>query len=112
MLGEGHILIYGTLQIGHTIHEGHQRLQCWQFPDKKCYGFNQAWKDFVFTCPPGVERFVLSPDNVWYGLTSLLKLLFTLSVYIDGPWQAEPVELECADVLFCSEIKLEPSGMP
>jgi hypothetical protein len=27
MLGEGHIRIFGTLQIGHTIHEGHQRLQ-------------------------------------------------------------------------------------
>ena len=24
MLGEGHIRIYGTLQIGHTVHEGHQ----------------------------------------------------------------------------------------
>ena len=85
MLGEGHILIYGTLQIGHTIHEGHQRLQCsgWPFPDnsdKKYCGFNR--EDFVFTRPPGVERFVLSPDNVWYGL---LKLLFTLSVHIDGP---------------------------
>ena len=48
MLGEGHIRIYGTLQIGHTIHEGHQRLQCWPFPDK-------TYEDFVFTLPPGVE---------------------------------------------------------
>ena len=87
MLGEGHIRIYGTLQIGHTIHEGHQRLQCWPFPDKKYYGFNR--EDFVFTRPPGVERgFVLNPDNVWY---CRLKLLFTLSVQIDG--QDKPVEL-------------------
>ena len=104
MLGEGHIRIYGTLQIGHTIHEGHQRLQCWPFSDKKYYGFNR--EDFVFTRPPGVERFVLSPDNVWYGR---LKLLFTLSVHIDE--QVEPAELECAYVSFCYEIKLEPSGM-
>ena len=31
MLGEGHIRIW-KLQIGHTIHDGHQRLQCWPFP--------------------------------------------------------------------------------
>ena len=65
MLGEGHIRIYGTLQIGHTIHEGHQRLQCWPFPDKKYYGFNR--EGIVFTRPPGVERFVLEPRQrmVW-----------------------------------------------
>ena len=67
---------YGTLQIGHTIHEGHQRLQYWPFSDKTYYGFNR--EDFVFTRPPGVERFVLSPDNVWYGQ---LKLLFTPRLY-------------------------------
>ena len=32
-----------------------------------------------------------------------LKLLFTLSVHIDG--QVEPVELECAYIWFCYEIK-------
>ena len=83
---------------------GTQRLQCWPFPGKKYYGFNR--EDFVFTRPPGVERFVLSPDNVWY---CRLKLLFTLYVHIDG--QDEPVELECAYVSFCYEIKLEPSGV-
>ena len=51
------------------------------------------------------ERFVLSPDNVWYGR---LKLLFTMSVKIDG--QEEPVDIECACISFCYEIKLEPSG--
>ena len=79
MLGEGHIRIYGTLQIGHTIHEGHPRLQCWPFSYKTYSGFNR--EDSVFTRPPGVERFVLSPDNVWY---DRLKLLFTLSVHVDG----------------------------
>ena len=103
ILGEGHLCIYGTLQIGHTVHEGHQRLQCWPFTGKKYYGFNR--EDFVFTRPPWVERFVLSPDNVWYGR---LKLLFTLYVQIDG--QDVPVELECAYVS-CYEIKLEPSGV-
>ena len=59
----------------------------------------------MFTRPPGVERFVLSPDNVWYGR---LKLLFTMSVQIDG--REDPVDIECAYVAFCYEIKLEPSG--
>ena len=59
----------------------------------------------MFTRLPGVERFVLSLDNVWYGR---LKLLFTISVKIDG--QDEPVDLECAYVAFCYEIKLDPSG--
>ena len=52
------------------------------------------------------KRFMLSQDNVCYGHW---KLLFTLSVHIDG--QAKPTELECAYVSFCYEIKLEPSGM-
>ena len=98
MLGEGHIRIYGTLQVGHTTHEGHQRLQCWPFPYKR------TWSSLA---RPGVERSVLSLDNVWNGR---LKLLFTLSVHIDG--QAEPsIVLECAYVSFCYEIKLEPSDM-
>jgi hypothetical protein len=50
--------------------------------------------------------FVLNTDNIWYGH---LKLLFTTSVKIDG--KEEPVDMECACVSFCYEIKLEPSGM-
>ena len=73
--------------------------ECWPFPYKKYHGFNR--EDSFFTRPPGIERFVPSPDNVWYGR---LKHLFTLSVHIDE--QAEPVELECAYVSFCYEIKL------
>ena len=56
--------------------------------------------------PPGVELFVLSPKNVWY---LRLKLLFTMTVKIDG--QQEPVDIECVYVSFCYEMKLEPSGM-
>ena len=63
-------------------------------------------EDFVFTRPPGVELFVLSPDNVWY---CRLKLLFSMTVKIDG--QREPVDIKCSYVSFCYEIKLEPSGM-
>ena len=115
MQGEGHISMFGTLQIGHTTHEGHQRLQCWPFANMAYHGYNS--EDFVFTRPSGVERFVLggrtvcaaeivlSPDNVWYGK---LKLLFTMSVKIDG--QEEPVDIGCAYFSFCYKIKLEPSG--
>ena len=56
-----------------------------------------------------VEMILLALDclccHVWYGR---LKLLFTMSVKIDG--QEEPVDIECAYVSFCYEIKLEPSG--
>ena len=54
-------------------------------------GFNR--EDCVFVRPPGVEKFSLGPDNVWYGR---LKLIFTLSVKIDG--QDDPVQLECGSV--------------
>ena len=79
MLGEGHIRIFGTLQIGHMVHNGHQRLQCWPFPKRTYHGYIR--EDFFFTRPPGVGRFVLSQDNVWYGR---LKHLFTISIKIDG----------------------------
>jgi hypothetical protein len=52
-----------------------------------------------------VEQFVLSADNVWYGR---LKLLFKIYVKVDG--KDEPVEIECAYVAFCYDIKLEASG--
>jgi hypothetical protein len=52
-----------------------------------------------------VEKFSLGPDNVWYGR---LKLIFTLSVKIDG--QDDPVQLECAYISFFYDIRLEPSG--
>ena len=72
------------------------------FSQRTYHGYQE---DLDFTRPPGVEHLVLSPDNVWYGR---LKLLFSMSVKIDG--QEEPVDIECAYVSFCYEIELEPSG--
>ena len=62
----------------------------------------------AFTRPPGIEHFVLGPDNlnIWY---SRLKLLFSISVEIDG--QEDAVDIKCAYVSFCYEIRQEPSGM-
>ena len=97
-------MMFRTLEVGHTKYPGVQRLQCWPFADQKFYGYNR--EDFVFVRPPGVERFVRSPDNMWYGR---LRLLFKIAAKIDG--QVEPVNVECAYVSFCYEIKLEPSGM-
>ena len=59
----------------------------------------------VFVRPPGVNRFDLTPDNVWYGR---IKLLFSLSVQSDG--SVEPIKIDCAYVSFCYEIQLEPAG--
>ena len=101
--GEGHILLYGTLEIGHKEYPGYQRLQCWPFAEQKYYGFNR--EDCVFIRPPGVESFSLAPDNVWYGR---LKLLFKIHVVMDG--QADPVEHECAFISFFYDIRLELSG--
>ena len=71
--------MFGTLEVGHTKYHGVQRLQCWPFAYQKFYCYNR--EDFVFVCPQGVERFVLSLENVWYGR---LRLLFN----IIGPWKA------------------------
>ena len=86
--------------------ESAQTLQCWPLSDKTYYGNGFNLEYFIFTRRPWVEQFVLSPDNVWYGL---LKLLFNLLVHIDE--QVKPVELECAYISFCHEINLEHSGM-
>ncbi len=75
MLGEGHIRMFGTLEIGHLVHPGVQRLQCYPWAELIYFGFNR--EDFVFVRPPGVQSFVLSPDNIWHGC---LKLLFRITV--------------------------------
>ena len=62
-------------------------------------------EDFVFTRPPGVERFVLSPDNVWY---CRLKLLFSMTVIIDGCRYRVRLRLL---LLRNQAQRLEPSGM-
>ena len=101
--GEGHINMFGTLKIGHTVYPGVQRVQSWQFTDLKYYGFNR--EDFVFIRPPGVEAFVLGPSSVWYGR---VRLLFSISVKTDSV--DDPVEMKCAFISVCEEIKLDPSG--
>ncbi len=45
-LGEGHIQLFGTLEVGHLLYPGKRRLQCYPFPDMLYYGFNR--EDFVF----------------------------------------------------------------
>jgi hypothetical protein len=96
--------MFGTLEIGHKVYKGHQRVQCWLFPELKYYGYNR--EDLVFIRPPGVEAFELRPDNVWYGR---VRLLFSISVRTDNA--NDPVEMKCAFISVCEEIKLNPSGM-
>ena len=91
--------------IGHTLYHGIQLLHCWPFPELKYYGFSR--EDCVFVCPPGVECFVLSPNNVWYGR---LKLLFSIRVIADDTSKEEPVDLDCALVSFFYDMNLELSG--
>ena len=103
MQGDGHFALFGTLEIGHTLYSGVQRVHCFPFPEMQFYGSNR--EDFVFVRPPGVERFVLEPDNVWYGS---VKLLFSISVQSD---LSEAVtKIDCAYISFCYDIKLEASG--
>ena len=104
MQGEGHILMYGTLEIGHTVYAGFQRVQCFPFPELQYYSSNR--EDPVIVRPPGVENFELSPDNVWYGR---VKLLFSIEVQTDLSG-AETVRVDCAYISFFYEIKLDPCG--
>ena len=78
-------------------------MQCWPFPELQYYGSNR--EDFVCVRPPGVERFVLDPDKVWYGR---VRLLFSMSVKTDG--SDEFKKIDCAYVSFCYDIKLDSSG--
>lgn len=103
MKDTGHFRLFGTLQIGHTIYPGFQRVQCWPFPELRYYGSNR--EDLVFIRPPGVDAFVLSPESVWY---CRVRLLFTLSVKVDTG--KDPVEMQCAFVSVCEEIILDESG--
>jgi hypothetical protein len=84
------------LQIGHTIHDGCQRL----------HAALLAVPQYDIHSSARGKLFVLNLDNLWYGR---LKLLFTMYVKTDG--KEEPFDMECAYVSFCYEIKLEPSGM-
>ena len=80
-----------------------QRVQCWPFPELRYYGSNR--EDFVFIWPPGVEAFVLAPENVWY---CQVRLLFAMSVRVDT--SEDRIVMKCAFVLVCEEIVLDDSG--
>jgi len=93
MKGSGHFRVFGTVAIGHELHQGCQRVQCWPFKDMLYYGSNR--QDFVFIRPPGIEEggFRLSPDNVWY---CKVLLLFTIQAQTD--MDGSTAEFECAFV--------------
>lgn len=91
MKGDGHVRLFGTLTIGHRLHEGVQRVQCFPFADMKFYGSNRM--DTVFIRPPGVSdgAFRLSLDNVWF---CRVLLLFSIQVRTD----AGAIQMQCAMV--------------
>ena len=91
------------MEIGHKLYTGVQRVQCFPFPEMQYYASNR--EDYVFVRPPGVERFVLEPDSVWYGR---VKLLFSISVQTDN--SDELTSIDCAYVSFSYDIKLDSSG--
>ena len=101
--GDGHFCLFGTLEIGHTLYPGVQRVMCMPFSEILYYGASR--EDYVFVRPPGVDRFELTPDNVWYGR---IKLLFSISVESDV--SDGPITTDCAYVSFCYEIQLETAG--
>jgi hypothetical protein len=72
MKDRGHFRVFGTLAIGHAIHPGFPRVQCWPFLDFKFYGVNR--QDYIIVRPPGAaaQGFVPTPDNIWYCKTLLL----------------------------------------
>ncbi len=101
--GDRHFALFVTLEIGHILHPGVQRVQCFPFPEMQFYCLNR--EDWVFVRPPGVQGSVLDSDNVWYGR---IKLLFSISVKSDV--SEEVTKIDCAYVSFCYDIKLEESG--
>ena len=103
MQGDGHFCLFGTLEIGHTLCHGVQRVVCFPFPGMDYYAANR--EDYVFVRPPGVTKFELTPDNVWYGR---IKLLFSISVQSDV--SVEITKIDCAYVSFCYEIELDTAG--
>jgi hypothetical protein len=76
----GHFCLFHCLVIGHSKHQGVQRVYCDPFPKKLFHGANR--QDLVFIRPPGIENggFVLKPDSVWY---CRVLLLFSFSAMTD-----------------------------
>ena len=63
---KGHIVLYTTLLIGHTQHQGHMRIYSCPFVPKKLKKSNR--QDYVFIRPPGISEgaFQLRMDNIWF----------------------------------------------
>lgn len=98
MKDKGHFRLFGTLAIGHSVHPGVQRVQCWPFPDLKFYGANR--QDHIFVRPPGAEAegFTPTPDNVWY---CRVLLFFDMEAESDSG----PKEYRCAYISILEQLK-------
>jgi hypothetical protein len=61
--GTGHIVIFNTLAIGHTMQPNEQRISSHPLAVKKIRGSNR--QDFVFILPPGISQgaYELRMDN-------------------------------------------------
>jgi hypothetical protein len=94
--GEGHFRLFRTLEIGHQVYPGHQRVHC--SPFETYYGANR--QDFVFVRPPeaAAEGFAPTPDNVLY---CKVLLLFDMEAETDGG----PVVYQCAYVSLLEKMK-------
>ena len=98
MKDKGHFRLFGTLAIGHAVHPGIQRVQCWPFQDLTYYGANR--QDFIIVRPPETvaDGFTPTPDNVWYCKT---LLLFDMEAETDNG----PREYQCAYVSLLEQLK-------
>ena len=87
MLDMGQFCLFGKCEIGYSMYPGFEHVQCWPFQELRYYGSNR--EDFVFIRPPGVEAFVLAPENVCY---CQVRLLFAMSVKVDT--SKDPIEMK------------------
>ena len=78
----GHFALYNCLVLGHTKHNGVQRVYCNPFPGPDNTFYGSHCLDLVMIRPPGIESggFVVSPDTVWY---ARVLLLFSTSAATD-----------------------------
>jgi hypothetical protein len=98
---DGHFRLFGTLSIGHPLHPGYQRVQCWPFKDLLYYGANR--QNHVIVRPPNTvaANFKLTPDSVWY---CKVLLLF----YVEAITDSAPKQYRCADVSVLEQQKAKP----
>ncbi len=82
--GNGHIVLFNALAIGHTKHPNEQSISSWPFAAKKMRGANH--QDCVFIRPPGISHgaFELRMDNIWF---CKVLLLFQVESKADLGWK-------------------------